>query len=266
MQPAVFVSHGAPTLPLEPSPARDFLTRLGQDLARRHGRPDAILCVSAHWETARPAASVAVRPETIHDFYGFPEALYRMSYPAPGAPAAAKRAAELIEAAGAPCALDPGQGLDHGAWVPLKLMWPAANIPVAQLAIQHALGPAHHFTLGRAIAGLRAENILILASGSATHNLRDVMARRQMGLEAPPDWALAFTDWLDRTVETGDAAALVNYRQQAPGAVQAHPRDEHFLPIMVAMGSGGDDARGQRLHASFTAGSLAMSAYGFGTA
>jgi 4,5-DOPA dioxygenase extradiol len=252
----LFVSHGAPTLLGEDVPARDFLAQLGGPT----GRPSAVLAVSAHWETATPAASTAVRPETIHDFYGFPRELYAHQYPAPGAPALAERAVGLLREAGIVAAIDRQRGLDHGAWVPLKLMYPKADIPVTQLSIQPELGPAHHLNVGRALAPLTNDDVLVLASGSATHNLRTLAWGRD-GQPAP--WAKAFDDWLAERVAAGDAMALVDYRRQAPSAAAAHPSDEHFLPLFVALGAAGNDARGERIHASFTHGSLSMAAFRF---
>jgi 4,5-DOPA dioxygenase extradiol len=243
----LFVSHGAPTLLIEDDPAKGAMERLGRDLPK----PKAILCVSAHWETDAPAVSAATRPETIHDFYGFPEELYRLRYPAPGAPELARRVADLIGAAE-----DPDQGLDHGAWCPLSLMYPEADVPVAQLAIQHARGPAHHVALGRALRPLREEGVMILASGSATHNLRALAW--QGG--STPDWAREFDDWLDTTLRAGAVDDLVDYRSQAPHGAMAHPRDEHLLPIHVAAGAGG---KARAVYRGFSKGALSMAAYAF---
>lgn len=257
--PTVFVSHGPPTLALERHPVVDFL----RGAAAGWPRPNAILCVSAHWETEVPAVSSAPAPVTVHDFYGFPEPLYRLRYPAPGAPDLTARVAQLLAAGGFAAARDADQGLDHGAWVPLLLMYADAAIPVAQLAIQHHLGPHHHLALGRALAPLRDEGVLILASGNTTHNLRDALQHlRGASAEppAPPSWALAFDAWVNAAVERGDRAALADYRTQAPHAAMAHPRDEHYLPLLVAAGAGG---RGRVLHTSFMLGSLSMGAYAF---
>lgn len=250
--PTLFVSHGAPTLILEDRPARAFLKSLGQLLPR----PRAIVAVSAHWDTDLPAVSLAHRPDTIHDFYGFPEALYRLRYPAPGAPELAERVARLAGAAH-----DPHRGLDHGAWVPAMLAWPEADIPIFQLSIQPAQSPAHHIALGRSLAALRAEGVLVMGSGSATHNLRALV--RDGGETEPEPWAQEFDDWLAETVEAGDEAALADYRAQAPNAVDAHPTDEHFLPLHVAFGAAGKGARGRALHRSFTLGNLSMASYAF---
>lgn len=261
--PPLFVSHGSPAMVITPGPARDFMLGLGKAYEAAYGRPKAILSASAHWETARPAVSTAEHPETIHDFSGFPAELYRIRYPAPGAPGVAKRAADLIAAAGMPVTLDPGQGLDHGAWSPLVLMWPDAKIPVAQVALQPEAGPEHHIRLGAALAPLAREGVLVMGSGSATHNLRDTFGRMRSGNTETPDWARAFDAWLDDKVTAGDGSALADYRRQAPGAVMAHPRDEHLLPLHVAFGAAGPGAHGHRLHASMDFGSLSMGAWRF---
>jgi 4,5-DOPA dioxygenase extradiol len=250
--PTVFVSHGSPMLYLERDlPARAFLASLGSVVPR----PTAILAVSAHWNTERPEVSLTAKPETIHDFYGFPEALYKLHYDAPGAPALARRVAELTRA-------QPAEyGLDHGAWVPAMLGWPEADIPIFQLSVQPYMSPAHHIELGRKLTSLREEGVLVMGSGSATHNLRRLIRGAH---DTPPElWAKAFDDWLAMTVEKGDAAALANYRNEAPNATDAHPTDEHFLPLHVAFGAAGDGARGRALHRSFTSGNLSMAAYAF---
>lgn len=247
MMPALFVSHGAPTLPLEDSPTRFFLEGLAATLPR----PTAILAVSAHWDSPRPQVGGAVRPETIHDFYGFPPALYAMRYDAPGAPALARRVADLTGAA-----IDPDHGLDHGAWVPLRLIYPAADIPVTQLSIQADQPPAYHWALGQALRPLREDGVLILASGSITHNLREWRGPARDG--ATPAWVSEFSDWVAEKAEAGDREALLDYRRLAPHAQRSHPTDEHFLPLFVALGAGD---RSERIHASISHGVLAMDAY-----
>jgi 4,5-DOPA dioxygenase extradiol len=255
--PSVFVSHGAPTLPFEEVPARRFLEDLGRDL----GRPEAVLCVSAHWQSALPALSLAEAPETIHDFYGFPQALYEINYPAPGAPDLARRAAALLAEAGLGATLVEERGLDHGAWVPLRLMYPEARTPVTQLSVTRG-GPADHLALGRALAPLRAEGVLILGSGGAVHNLGEW----RDGETGVPDWARAFDDWLASTVETGAVDELTLYRAGAPQSERAHPTEEHFLPLFVALGAGesAGGGRGRVLHRSFAPGGLSMAAFAFG--
>jgi 4,5-DOPA dioxygenase extradiol len=256
-QPAIFVSHGSPTLPLERSETVDFLRGLGPSL----GRPEAILMVSAHWDTERPAVSAAEAPETIYDFYGFPPALYRLRYPAPGAPQLARRVAGLLDGSGMKADVDPERGLDHGAWTPLFHMYPKADIPVAQFAIQSHLGPAHHVRLGEALRPLREEGVLIFASGGATHNLRELSYQR--GNPVPQPWVVEFNEWLADAVLSGRRDDLVGYRQRAPHAVRNHPTDEHLIPLFVALGAGTSGARAERMHTSISSGVISMDAYRF---
>lgn len=256
-QPALFVSHGAPTLALEPGPTRGFLAQLGSGLAR----PTAILVVSAHWETAAPAVSIAAQPETIHDFGGFPDELYRMRYAAPGAPELAQQAVQLLDATGFAAAAVPDRGLDHGAWVPLQLMFPQADIPVTQLAVQTRHGPAHHLRLGEALRPLRDEGVLIMGSGSVTHNLQE--AARHDYASLPPAWVSEFNDWLAAAVEADRTAELLDYRQVAPHAVHNHPTEEHLLPLFAALGAATPGVPPQRLHAGYTYGVLGMDVYRF---
>ncbi len=255
--PALFVSHGAPTLALEPGPTRGFLAQLGSGFER----PKAILSVSAHWETAAPAVSRAQRPETIHDFYGFPEALYAMRYPAPGAPALAVRAAALLADSGFSVSADEERGLDHGAWVPLMLMYPHADIPVTQLAVQSRLGPGHHWRMGEALRPLRDEGVLIIGSGSVTHNLREF--GRHAHDSPPPAWVSEFNDWLHERVAAGDREALLNYRCLAPHAARNHPAEEHLLPLFAAAGAASPGIPPRRLHAAYTYGVIGMDAWHF---
>lgn len=255
--PSLFVSHGAPTLILGDSPAKRFLAKLGDVV----GTPKAILAVSAHWETEAPAVGVATAPETIHDFYGFPRDLYDMHYDAPGAPDLAARTASLLNEAGFGPVGTADRGLDHGAWVPLMLGWPAADIPVTQLSVQSDLGPAHHYRIGEALRPLRDEGVLILASGSLTHNLREF---RGQGEDAPvPDWVAAFDDWAGWAVAEGRRDDLLNYRARAPHAVRNHPTEEHLLPLFVAMGAGDPTLPGRHVHRSHMHAVLAMDAYAF---
>ena len=251
--PTYFVSHGSPMLALDPGATGVFWEKLGESL-----RPAAVLCVSAHWMTTVPAVSRAQRPETIHDFYGFPEPLYRLSYHPPGAPELADRVAELLQAANMSPAIDPARGLDHGAWCPLRSIYPKADVPVTQLAIQPRRDAAWHFKLGEALAPLRNENVLILASGGAVHNLRDL--DRDNG--GTPAWAKRFDDWLAAEVAAGDTEALLDW-EKAPEARRAHPTEDHLLPIFVAMGVAGRGFHGRRIYEGFSLGSLSLAAFRF---
>ena len=255
--PAVFVSHGAPTLSIESGPARDFLSELGHTL----GKPKAILVISAHWENGDAAVSAATLPETIHDFFGFPQELYRLAYPAPGAPELATRVSKLLGAKGIVTHLHPTRGLDHGAWVPLLLMYPDADIPVTQLTVQPPLGTRHHFQLGEALRPLRDEGVLILGSGGATHNLYEFGRHRRDA--PPPDWVTGFQEWLAHTIESGNTDDFLHYRERGPDAKRNHPSEEHFLPIFAAAGAGNPGVAGRRIHRSHTFGILAMDAYRF---
>ena len=256
--PTLFLSHGSPMLAIQDTPARRFLQGLGASLPR----PEAILVVSAHWETMHaPAVSLAARPETIHDFGGFPRALFEIEYPAPGAPATAERAAALLEEAGIAVGRSAARGLDHGAWVPLSLMYPDADIPVAQLSIVRGAGPAEHERLGLALAALRSEGVLVVGSGSLTHNLYEF---RGQAIDAPaPDWVSQFEEWMKARLDASDRAALLDYRRAAPHAGRNHPTEEHLLPLFVAIGAAGPGTRATRLHTSFEHGVLAMDAYAF---
>lgn len=256
--PTIFLSHGSPMLALHDTPARRFLQALGATLPR----PRAILVASAHWETAGvPAVSLAATPQTIHDFGGFPQALFDIRYPAPGAPELAERAASLLDEAGIQTARSPDRGLDHGAWVPMSLMYPDADVPVFQLSLEHGAGPAGHVRVGQALAPLRHEGVLVVGSGSLTHNLHEF--RGQL-LDAPaPPWVKEFSGWMRERLEANDKQALLAYRQLAPSAVRNHPTEEHLLPLFVAMGAAGVGASARLLHASTEHSVLAMDAYAF---
>jgi 4,5-DOPA dioxygenase extradiol len=234
--PSVYLSHGAPTLPIDPHLPSGAFGVLGAELPR----PRAVLMLSAHWGTLQPVASDARQPETIHDFYGFPPALYEIEYPAPGAPELAARAVELLGAAGIEAGL-AARGLDHGAWVPMLLMYPQADIPVTQLSIQPRADAAHHFRVGRALRALRDDGVLVVGSGQITHNLRaaDFGATPE---QADPSVA-EFTDWFEARLAERDIEALLDYRRRAPHAVRMHPTDEHLLPVFAALGAADDDYR-----------------------
>ena len=255
--PSLFLSHGAPTLPLTDTPARTFLGHLAQQIER----PKAILVVSAHWETQRPAVNAVAWNDTIHDFYGFPRPLYDLRYPAPGAPVIAARVATLLAQADIGCDIDLARGLDHGAWVPLSLIYPAADIPVLQVSVQPQLGPAHHLKLGRALAPLREEGVLIVGSGSFTHDLSEFRGHGPNDLA--PTWVNDFADWFQAALTERREGDLLNYRDLAPYATRNHPTEEHLLPLFVALGAAGADAMTERLHASATYGVLRMDVYAF---
>lgn len=255
--PILFVSHGAPTLPLEPGETGAAWRKIAAQLSK----PTTILAISAHWETDIPTVSSAVQPETIHDFSGFPQALYQLQYPAPGAPEMAKAVVEMLQQGGIPVQLNNTRGLDHGVWVPLSLMYPQADIPVTQLSIQPGQNPAWHIALGRALQPLREQGVLIIGSGSITHNLRAIFQHPQG--EPVPQWVTKFCDWIAAKIQSGDLEALSAYRSRAPHAVQNHPTDEHLLPLFVALGAANKIDVAQHLNHVMTYGLLAMDAWLF---
>ncbi|NII09310.1 class III extradiol ring-cleavage dioxygenase [Oleiagrimonas sp. C23AA] len=255
--PTLFISHGSPMLALSPG-------RTGQhlgSLARRLPRPRAVLIASAHWLTPAPTLGSATAPQTLHDFAGFPDTLYHQHYPAPGDPALAAEVVGRLADVGLEATLDEHRGFDHGAWIPLQLMYPQADIPVCTLSLQPARSPAHHLALGRALAGLNRDRVLVIGSGSVTHNLGDL---RPGAL--PAAYVRDFTDWIDDALADSDIPALLDYRQRAPHAVRAHPSDEHLLPLFVALGAAGAGCHSTRLHAGVDLGALAMDIYRFDAA
>jgi 4,5-DOPA dioxygenase extradiol len=255
MLPSVFISHGSPMHALQPGAAGEAW----KALARRLPRPKAILIASAHWETNLPMLTGSDKPETIHDFYNFPEPLYRLRYPAPGAPELAKRTQALLKSAGVTAGIDGCRGLDHGAWSPLLYMYPEADVPVVQISIQPALGPRHHVRLGEAVKPLTAQNVLVIGSGHMTHNLRDW----GRGTKEPQPYAREFQDWVKQKLEQKDIETLVDYRSRSPHGARAHPTDEHFLPLFFALGAASDKAKPERVYDAIDSGVLAMDAYVF---
>lgn len=262
--PSLFVSHGSPMIAIEPVPASAFLAQLGPVLDATFGRPKAIVAVSAHSLTREPALLAAAQHETVHDFGGFPDALYRLRYDTPGADGLAPRVAALVREAGLPIHVLPEGGLDHGIWIPLRMSYPEADVPILPLAFPPNWSPAQLFALGRSLAPLRDEGVLILGSGSMTHNLRMVFAGGRPPLDAPEiAESAAFRQWFNERSAAADWPALLDYRAQAPHAALMHPTDEHLLPWYVAAGAG-HEGPARRIHASLTYGCLGMDAYAFG--
>lgn len=250
--PTLFVSHGAPSIVTDDSPAREYLRHLGTDL----GRPQAILCVTAHWTTPEPRVSMHHQPGMIYDFGGFPDELYSLTYPAPGDPVLAERILTLLHGQNIPAGKDQSRGFDHGTWTPLMLMYPDAGVPVVQLSVQPQLGPEHHFAVGKALQPLRDEGILILASGATTHNLRDFFGR-ELNAE-PVTYAREFTEWMKENITSGRTDELLNYARQGPHALKNHPTPEHILPLFVSAGAG---ETGRVLHDSYTYGVISMAGF-----
>ena len=254
--PALFISHGATSFALEPGLAGPALTALGRELPR----PRAVLVVSPHWMTAQPVVSSAAAPETIHDFGGFDPALYRLRYPAPGHPAFAQRAVERLRAAGWEDRVHPGRGLDHGAWVPMLHLFPQADVPVFQVSLPARLNGDSAYALGQALAPLADEGVLIVGSGSLTHNLYEVAWHET----AAATYASEFSGWIRDAVVHGRHAALRQAIDEAPHGRRAHPTPEHYWPLVVAAGAAGADAPTRVIEGGIEHGVLAMDGFVFG--
>lgn len=253
--PALFVSHGAPTFALEPGLLGLNLTRLGARL------PDlaAVAVVSAHWQTPGVQVMRTAAPETVHDFGGFPPALYRLQYPAPGAPAIAAQTGALLQSAGIATTFDDGRGIDHGVWVPLLYLLPKAEVPVFQISLPLDCSAEYAVRLGRALKPLRRRGVLVMGSGSLTHNQRDI------GKFDPSlgNYVAEFTAWVRMHVQRRDMQALLEYRRRAPHAQRAHPSEEHFLPLFVALGASEDADAVNVIEGGVTYGVLSMESYAF---
>lgn len=256
--PTLFVSHGAPTLAIENGPAHQFLITCGKSL----GKPRAILLLSAHFQAPTATVTTSLSPKTIYDFSGFPDELYDISYPAPGDPDLAHRTSTLLQSGGLSTTENSARGLDHGAWIPLSLMYPDADMPVVQLSIDALQGPAYHFRLGELLRPLRKEGVLIIGSGGTTHNLSYALRARPN--DQVPDWVIRFREWLAEAVADNRRDDIANYRALAPDAALNHPTEEHFFPLLCVMGATEPGELRRRIHASETYGALAMDAYLFG--
>ncbi len=255
MLPSLYISHGSPMLALEPGASGPALARLAGELPK----PRAIVIVSAHWGNNELLVSGNPQPETWHDFGGFPKALFEVQYPAPGDPQLAAEVVQLLKRSDLPARIDTERPFDHGVWVPLSLMYPQADIPVVQVSLPTRGGPALQTRVGHALASLREQGVLLIGSGSITHNLREL--DWHAGPESVEPWAREFRDWMIEKLEANDEAALHDYRQQAPNAVRNHPSDEHLLPLYFARGAGGTFSVS---HKGFTMGALGMDIYRFG--
>jgi 4,5-DOPA dioxygenase extradiol len=263
--PPLFLSHGSPMTALEPRAAGTWWTGLGPAIDRTFGRPKGLLAVSAHSLTREPVLLAAPRHAAVYDFGGFDPALYEMRYDAPGAPDLATRVEGLLRDAGLPVHRVDEGGLDHGIWVPLRSLWPGADVPVLPLGWPPNWSPAQLFRLGEALAPLSDEGVLIIGSGSITHNLRRVFAgglNANVDRPATPE-STAFRQWFLERSAAADWDALFDYRRQAPHAALMHPTDEHLLPFFVAAGAAGRTPA-TRIHDSLTFGDLGMDAYAFG--
>jgi len=256
--PVLFVPHGSPMFALQPGPAGAAMSQLAEQLPT----PRAVVVISPHWETRVPTVGIATRLDTIHDFGGFDPRLFEIQYPATGCPEVGMQVVATLQAAGLPTDTDPARGLDHGAWVPLRQMFPDANVPVVPLSIQHHGGPAHAYRVGQALASLAAQNILIVASGNITHNLRDWQIISMTG-QPTPAYVAQFADWIHAHLGQANTDALLNYRQTQPSASRAHPRDEHLLPLFTALGAAKPQAQAHAFYRGIYDHVIAMDGYDF---
>ena len=254
----LFVPHGSPMFALQPGPAGAALS----EVAARQGTPRAIVVISPHWETAVPTVGTATRLETIHDFGGFDPRLYEIQYPATGCPEVAAQVVQALQAAGLPVATDAARGLDHGAWVPLRQMFPDANVPVVPLSVQHHGGPLHAYRVGQALAPLAQQGVLIVGSGNVTHNLRDWQTLSMTG-QPTPGYVQQFADWVHTQMVGGHTDLLLGYRQTQAAGVRAHPRDEHLLPLFTALGAAGPAAQPEAFYRGIYNLVIAMDGYAF---
>lgn len=250
--PSLFVSHGAPTFALETSALVDQLAALGSQL----DHIKAVLVVSPHWQTNQLEVMTIAQPETIHDFYGFPSELYELQYPVQGHFKLAKEAADLLNAAGLDCALNSTRGLDHGAWTPLMHLFPKANVPTFQVSLPYSATPQMAYALGQALAPLKVQGVLILGTGGITHNLGHFM-RRDVDLS----YVSKFGDWVRKAITENRVDDMLNYRRLAPDSTLAHPTDEHFLPLFVALGSRSSDELLEVIDGSVAYDILCMDSY-----
>lgn len=247
--PTVFVSHGGPNVVTDSSEARDYL----EGMAARWPRPAAIVIMSAHFETDGPTVVRDPRPPMIYDFGGFSPELYEMVYPAPGAPALAERVHGLLTDSGLSPDYADERGYDHGTWTVMRLAYPDADIPIVQVSIDPNRDAAYHHAVGRALAPLRHDGILLVGSGHITHNLREaiaVMLGGQPSDDAIGDKVDAFVEWFAQTLGASDTERLLDWRDQAPFVADNHPTDEHLMPLFFAAGAAGEGAVAERAHAS----------------
>lgn len=232
--PALYISHGAPLFAIEPGETGPALTQWGQRLLDT-GSVRGVVLMSPHWMARSPAVMTNAMPATWHDFGGFPQALYGLQYPAPGSPELAAEVMGLLGAAGIAAQGDADRPLDHGAWVPLMHLFPEAGVPVVQVALPLRWGPAEVLAMGRALRSLRSRGVLVVGSGSMTHNLSEFFG----GAREPAPYVTEFSRWVEAAIQRGDKDALLDYRRQAPHAQRAHPSEDHFLPLFFALGVAG---------------------------
>jgi len=255
--PALYVSHGAPLFAVDAGETGPALTRWGKAVRAQFPALRGVVVMSPHWMARTPQVMTGPQPATWHDFGGFPPALYQLQYPAPGAPALAQEVLDLLQAAGVAAQGDAQRPFDHGAWVPLMHLFPEADLPVVQVALPVGAGPAEVHAMGAALRGLRSQGVLVMGSGSMTHNLAEFFG----GAREPAPYVIEFSRWIESALARGDLKALLNYRSLAPHAERAHPTEDHFLPLFFALGAAGDDLHANYLSREVMYSMLAMDAF-----
>ncbi len=256
--PVFFISHGAPNLVLDENNNAAKYLRESEVFSKL--KPKNILIVSAHWEAEILSITGSDKPELIYDFHGFQEELYQIKYPVSGSKSLADKVNKLLKDNHCQSKIDEGRGLDHGVWVPLKLMFPNANIPIVQLSLKSHQSPKYHYDLGRLFKSSFDET-LIIGSGSATHNLREIKSFNHDS--ETPEWVSSFAEWMEQKIAEGDIESLLEYRKFAPHAVKNHSTEDHILPLFFALGAAGfPEKKMERIHASYNFGVLAMDIYG----
>ncbi|MDQ6418925.1 class III extradiol ring-cleavage dioxygenase [Paenibacillus sp. LHD-117] len=255
MMPSYFFAHGAPSIVLEHNDYTDLM----KNFAAHTPNPKAIVLFSAHWEQSVQTVSAVGEYSTIYDFGGFQDELYQMTYPAKGDRNLSDSIQSLFAKHGIESVLDEERGLDHGAWAVLKLLYPDADIPVVALSVNRYLTNEQQYQIGKALSALREQDVLIIGSGGTVHNLRGLNWRSE-GID---DWAEAFDNWLQSKLESWDTEALFNYRELAPYAQEAVPTSEHFIPLLLAMGTGDASRQAKLIHRSYQYGNLSLSCWQF---
>jgi 4,5-DOPA dioxygenase extradiol len=265
LQPALFVSHGSPMTALEPGTAGRFMRDLGEGIVSTFGKPRALLVISAHSLSRESMVSAAPLHQAVHDFGGFSPELYTLQYSPVGSPEVAQRVHRLLQAAGLACHVHNQAGLDHGAWVPLRFMFPGADVPVVPVHWSPYASPQDLWRMGSCLSPLLNEGVLLMASGSITHNLGWFMRGGPKSLnDAEHPASTAFREWFADASAARNWPHLMDYRRLAPNAIDMHPTDEHLLPWFIAAGAGGEHHAGQRLHASAAYSVIGMDTYAFG--
>lgn len=255
--PALFVSHGSPMFALEAGETGPALQQWGHALRAQFPQLRGVVIMSPHWMASKIEVMAHPNPPTWHDFGGFPPALYQLQYPAKGDPELAQTVVSLLDSQGFDATLNPNRPMDHGAWVPLMHLFPHADMPVVQVALPHTADARMVYAMGKALQKLREQGVLIVGSGSMTHNLREFFG----GAHQAADYVVEFSRWIETHVQVRDMQALLDWHERAPHALRAHPTDEHFLPLYLTLGAGGEAARVEYLSREVMYGILAMDAF-----